>query len=91
MYVDKVEKRIMFRIKEMYYLNLLTPETMKLLVSTKSKITKDKNSEKVPHLEVTKAVLVNFNVVNNDYQKNSRSLYTVVPNKFIWSIIRYFA
>ena len=56
MYVNKVGKRIMFRIKEMYYLNLLTPETMKLLVSTKSKITKDKNSEKVPYLEVTKAV-----------------------------------
>ena len=43
-----------FRIKKgYYYLELLTPETMKLLGSTKSKITKYENSENVPHLEIT--------------------------------------
>ena len=54
---------------------------MKLLGSTKSKITKDKNGENVPHLEITEAVLIHCNIVNNDYQQDSRVLYTFVPNK----------
>ena len=54
---------------------------MKLLVSTEENIDKDKNGENVPHLEITEIVLVHFNVVNNDYQQNSRALYTFVPNK----------
>ena len=52
MYVNRIENRITFKIKNGYYLELLTPETMKLLGSTESKITKDKNGEKVPHLEI---------------------------------------
>ena len=51
-YVNRIENRITFKIKSGYYLELLTPETMKLLGSTESKITKDKNGENVPHLEV---------------------------------------
>ena len=54
---------------------------MKLLGSTKSKATKDKNSENVPHLEITEVVLIHCNIVNNDYQQDSRVLYTFVPNK----------
>ena len=54
---------------------------MKLLGSTENKITKDKNSENVPHLEITEVVLVNFNIVNNDYQQDLRVLYTFVPNR----------
>ena len=54
-YVNKIENRITFKIKN---LQLLTPETMKLLGSTESKITKDKNGENVPHLEVVKLILV---------------------------------
>ena len=54
---------------------------MKLLASTENKITKDKNSENVPHLEITEVVLVNFNIVNNDYQQDLRVLYTFVPNR----------
>ena len=54
---------------------------MKLLGSTKNKITKDKNGENVPHLEITEVVLVHCNMVNNDYQHDSRALYTFVPNK----------
>ena len=65
----------MFSIKKGYYLELLTPETMKLLRSNKSKITKDKNGEKVPYLEITEAVLIQCNAVNNSYQQNSRVLY----------------
>ena len=54
---------------------------MKLLGSTESKITKNKNGENVPHLEVVELVLVHCNIVNNDYQQDSRILYTFVPNK----------
>ena len=75
------ENRITFKIKKRYYLELLTPETMKLFGSTESKITKDKNGENVPPLEITKLVLVHCNIVNNDYQQDSRMLYTFVPNK----------
>ena len=60
---------------------------MKLLGSNKSKITKDKNGENVPHLEITEVILVHCNVVNNDYQQDSRILYTFVPNKPFGSLI----
>ena len=53
---------------------------MKLLRKTKSKITKNENSENVPCLEITEVVLINCNVVNNSYQQNSRILYTFTPN-----------
>ena len=86
-YVNKTENRITFEIKNGYYLDLLTPETMKLLGSTESKITKDKNGENVPHLEIVELVLVNFNLVNNDYQQDSRILYTFVSNKPFGSLL----
>ena len=40
---------------------------MKLPGSTKSKITKDKNGENVPHLEIADIILVHCNIVNNSY------------------------
>ena len=64
-YVNKIENRITFKIKKGYYLELLTSETMKLLGSTESKITKDKNGENVPHLEIVELVLIHCNIVNN--------------------------
>ena len=60
---------------------------MKLLGSTKKKITKDKNGENVPLLEIEEVVLVNCNIVNNDYQQESRVLYTFVPNKSFGSLL----
>ena len=66
-YVNKIENRITLKIKDGYSLELLTKETMKLLGSTENKITKDKNLENVPHLEIIEVVLVHCNVVNNDY------------------------
>ena len=60
---------------------------MKLLGSTESKITKDKNGENVLHLEITELVLVHCNLVNNDYQQNSRILYTFVPNNPFGSLL----
>ena len=86
-YVSKIENRITFKIKTGYYLKLLTPETMKLLGSTESKITKDKNGENAPHLEITEVVLDQCNIVNNDYQQDSKVLYTFVPNKLFGSLL----
>ena len=60
---------------------------MKLLGSTESKTTKDKNCENVPHLEVVELVLVHCNLVNNDYQQDSRILFTFVPNKSFDSLL----
>ena len=54
---------------------------MKLLGGTKSKITKNENSENLPYLETTEVVLIHCNVVNHSYQQISRVLYTFVLNK----------
>ena len=86
-YVNKLENRVTFKIRNGYSLELLTPETMKLLGSTKNKITKDKNGENVPNLEITEVVLVHCNIVNNDYQRDSRVLYTFVPSKPFGSLL----
>ena len=63
------------------------PETMKLLGSTKSKITKDKNGENVPHVEISEVPLINCNIVKNDYQQHSRVLHTFVPNKWFGQLL----
>ena len=60
---------------------------MKLLGSTKSKITKNENGEYVPFLGITEVVLIHCNIVNNDYQQDSRVLYTFVPNKSFGQLI----
>ena len=60
---------------------------MKLLGSAENKITKDKNGENVPRLEVVELVLVHCNLVNNDYQQDSRILYAFVPNKTFGSLL----
>ena len=86
-YVNKIENRSTFRIRNGYSLELLTPETIKLLGSTENKITKDKNSKNVPHLEITEEVLVHCNIVNNDSQQDSRVLCTFVPNKPLVSLL----
>ena len=86
-YANKIENRITFKIKNGYYLELLTPETMKLLGSVENKINKDKNGENVLHLEIVEVVLVHCNLVNNDYQQNSRILYTFVANRTFDSLL----
>ena len=60
---------------------------MKILGSTESKITKDKNGENVPHLEIAELVLVHCNLFNNYYQQNLRILYTFAPNKPFGSLL----
>ena len=69
-FVNKIENKISFKIKTGYYLELLTPEIIKLLGSTTSKITKDENGENVTHLEITEVILINCNIVNSNYQRN---------------------
>ena len=54
---------------------------MKLLVNIKKKITKDENGQNMPHLDITEVISVHSNIVNNDYQQESRVVYTFVPNK----------
>ena len=78
---EKIENRITFKVKTEYYLELLMPETMTLLWSTKSKITKIENGENVPHVKINEVILLHCNIVNNDYQQDSGVLYIFVPNK----------
>ena len=87
-YINKIEDRITFKIKTGYYLELLTPETMKLLGSTENKITKDRNVENVPHLEIAEGVLVHCKIVNNHYQQDAKVLYTLVPYKSFRSLLQ---
>ena len=75
-----MENIITFKIKSGYH-KLLTPKLMKLLGSSKNKITKDKNGENVLHLEVTLVILVPGNLVKNSYQQKSSVLYKFVSNK----------
>ena len=63
---------------------------MKLLGSTENKITKDKNSKNVPHLEITEVVLIHCNIVNNDYQQDSRVLYMFLSYKPFGSLLEIF-
>ena len=86
-YVNKIKNRVTFKIKDGYSLELLTPETMKLIGSTQNEITKDKNGENVPHLEITELVLVHCNIVNNDHEQDSRVLDTFVPNEPFGSLL----
>ena len=63
-YINKIENIITLKSKTRYYLELLIPEIMKLLGSTKGKITKNENGENVLHLEITETVLVNCKIIN---------------------------
>ena len=68
-------------------LELLTPETMKLLQSTKKDVDKDKDGKNVPKLESIEVVLVHCNLVKYDYQHTSKVLFTFVPKKQIGQLI----
>ena len=66
-YVNQLENWVKFKIKAKYYLELLPPETMKLLRSTKYKKTKDENGKNMSHLQIFEVVLAHCNIVNNYY------------------------
>ena len=80
-YVDTIKNRIVFKIKSGYKLELLSKETMKLLGSTTSEISSDKNGENVPKLEIVETVLMHCNLATNDYQQASKVLFSFIPNK----------
>ena len=86
-YSNKIKNRIIFKIKNGYKLELLTPETMKLLGSTKKVVNKDKNGERVPKLEIVEVVLVHCNLVKNDDQHTSKVLFTFASNEKFGKLI----
>ena len=86
-YPNKIKNRIIFKIITGYKLELLTPETMRLLGSTKKDVDANKNSENVPKLGSVEVVLVHCNLVNNNYQQASKVLFTFVPNKQFGQLI----
>ena len=74
-YPNKIKNRIVFKVKTGYKLELLSPERMKLLGSTKKDTDQDKDGY-VQKLESVEAVLVHCNLVNNNYQQASEVLFT---------------
>ena len=80
-YINKIQNRITFKIKTGWSLELLTQETQKLLGSKNKKIDSTRNGELVPEMEITEVVLVHCNLVNNNYQRDSRILHTFTPDK----------
>ena len=86
-YQNKIKNRIAFKIKTEYKLELLTPETMKLLGGGKKDIDKDKDGKNGRILESVEVVLVHCNLVKNDYQHTSKVFFTFVSNKQFGQLI----
>ena len=80
-YVNKIKNRIVFKIKTSYKLELLSPETMKLLGSAKEDVDQDTDGENAPKLEFFEVALVHCNLINNNYQQISKVLFTYAPEK----------
>ena len=80
-YINRINNKLVLKIKDRYKLELQTPETIKLFGSTKKLIDKTKNGENVPSLEVGEVVSIQCNLVDNHYQQKSEMLYTFTPNK----------
>ena len=80
-YINRINNRLVFKIKDGYKLELQTPETMKLYGSTKKLVDKTKNGENSPSLEVVEALLVQFSLEDNQYQQKSEVLCTFMPSK----------
>ena len=82
-YINRINNRLVFKIKDGYKLELQTPETVKLIGSPKKLIDKTKIGENAPSLEVVEVVL------DEHYQQNSEVLYTCMPNKsytYLWNV-----
>ena len=78
---NKIKNRIIFKVQTGYKLELLSPETTKLLGSTKKDVDKDRNGEDVSKVESVEVVLVHINLVNNSYKQASKALFPFVSNK----------
>ena len=79
-YVYKTKNVIVFKIKSGYNLEVVSPETMKLLERTKKDVDQDQYGEDVPQLESVEVTLVHCTLVNNNYQWASKVLFTFAPN-----------
>ena len=86
-YPNKIKNRIVFNIKTWYELELWSPETMKLLGSTKKDVDQNKDGVDVPELESVEVVLVHCNLVNSHDQQASKVLFTSVPNNQFGQLI----
>ena len=86
-YINKVINCVVFKLKTGYKLELLSKETMKLLRSTEKVIAQDKNVKIVTKLENVDVILIYCNVVNNNYQQESKVLFTFVPDKQFGQLI----
>ena len=80
-YINRINNRLVFKIKDEYKLELQTPETMKPFGSTKKLIDETKNGKNVPILKVVEVDLVQRNLLDNQYQQKSGVLYTFMANK----------
>ena len=80
-YINIINNRLVFKIKDGYELELQTPETMKLFGSTKKINRQNKKWKKAPSLEVAEVGLIHCNFVDDQYQEKSEVLYTFTPNK----------
>ena len=85
--MNKVKNRIVFKIKTVYKLEILTEETMQLLGSSKKDSENNKYGETVSRLKTFDVALVHCNLVNNNYQQASKVLFIFVPNKQFGKLI----
>ena len=80
-YIDRINNKLVFKIKAEYKLELQTHETIKLFGDTKILIGKTMNGENVFSLEAVEVVLVQCNLADNQYQQKSEVLNTFTPKK----------
>ena len=80
-YINTFNNRLVCKTKDGYKLELQTPEAKKLFGNTRKLIDKTKNGENVPSLEVVEVILVQWYLVDNQYQQKSKVLYTFTPDK----------
>ena len=66
--INRINNRLVFKIKDGYKLDLQTPETIKLFGNTKKLIEKTKNGEEVQGLEAVEVIFVQYNLVDNQCQ-----------------------
>ena len=85
-YPNKIKNRIVFKVKTVSKLELLSPEMIKLLGIAKKDVDKNEDGD-VPKLIFAEVVLVHYNLVNNSYQQASKVLFAFVPNKQFGQLI----
>ena len=85
---NKIKTSIAWEVQTGYKLELLSPETMKLLGTTKKDVDEDKDGEDVPKLESVEVMLAHCSLVNNNYQQASKLSFTFVSNKQFGQLIK---